>query len=49
MKIQALAGQTSALMLLMDMKVRWSSTFNMLARALDLKEVCNVMIYQFIG
>ena len=39
LKFQELAGQKSQLMLLMDMKVCWSSTFKMLKCALALKEV----------
>jgi hypothetical protein len=37
--IQTLAEWKPALTLLLDMKVRWSSTYNMLARGLKLKEV----------
>lgn len=37
--IQLRAGKKSTLTLLLDMKVRWSSTYNMLRRALELREV----------
>lgn len=45
LNIQRRAGQKQALTLLMDMKVRWSSTFFMLTRALKLKEVGHVIFY----
>jgi hypothetical protein len=47
LKIQTRAGQKQALMLLLDMKVRWSSTYNMLLRALKLKEVCHITFDPF--
>ena len=47
LNIQTCTGQKQALMLLMDMKVHWSSTFNMLAQALKLKEVCPDIFYHF--
>ena len=47
LRIQTHAGQKQVLMLLMDMKVCWSSTYNMLIRALKLKEVCHIPLYHF--
>ncbi|KAF8805225.1 hypothetical protein BYT27DRAFT_7105125, partial [Phlegmacium glaucopus] len=46
LKIQTHAGQKQVLMLLMDMKVCWSSTYKMLARALGLKEFLEQFIFE---
>ncbi|EDR00881.1 uncharacterized protein LACBIDRAFT_312828 [Laccaria bicolor S238N-H82] len=44
--LQTCAGRTSTLTLLLDMKVRWSSTYNMLSRALQLREYIKDFIYE---
>jgi len=47
--LQTHAGRASTLTLLLDMKVCWSSTYNMLSHALQLREVCSFMIINYIN